>query len=125
MVKGAKVPDGVRSSGRMPTSLDELDGERDLVPAKSFDRAPTPDDVWVFSWAAAGGYGDPVERDPELVLEDVLAGRVTADWARRAYGVVVDVEAEYEGRPRPSGTRPPCAPPATSADCSSPTPRSR
>ena len=49
----------------MPSSLDELEGERDFVPAKSFDRAPTPDDVWVFAWSGAGGYGDPVERDPE------------------------------------------------------------
>ena len=88
-VKGAKIQERIAKSGKMPTSLDELEGERDHVPAKSFDRAPTPDDVWVFAWAGAGGYGDPVERDPELVLEDVLAGRVTADWGRRAYGVVI------------------------------------
>jgi N-methylhydantoinase B len=92
-VKGAKVREQVAGSGSMPTSIGELQGEHDHVPAKSFDRAPTPDDVWVFSWAGAGGYGDPLERDPEMVLEDVLAGRVTADWARRAYGVVIDGEA--------------------------------
>jgi N-methylhydantoinase B len=89
-VNGAKVRERAGASGHMPTSLDELEGERDHVPAKSFDRAPTPDDVWVFAWAGAGGYGDPLERDPELVREDVSAGEVTADWARKAYGVVVD-----------------------------------
>jgi len=86
------VREQVAGSGSMPTPIGELEGEHDHVPAKSFDRAPTPDDVWVFSWAGAGGYGDPLERAPELVLEDVLAGRVTADWAKRAYGVVVDGE---------------------------------
>ena len=89
LVKGAKIAEQIAASGHMPTTLAELDGERDLVEAKSFDRAPTPDDVWVFSWAGAGGYGDPVEREPQAVLEDVVAGRVTADWARRAYGVVL------------------------------------
>jgi N-methylhydantoinase B len=88
-VKGAKVKERAGESGRMPSSLGELEGEHDLVPAKSFDRAPTPDDVWVFAWSGAGGYGDPVERDPELVREDVAAGRVSRDWAEQAYGVVL------------------------------------
>lgn len=37
-----------------------------------------------------GGAGDPYQRDPELVLEDVLNGIVTAEAARLEYGVVVD-----------------------------------
>jgi len=92
-VKGAKVGEQIARTGRMPTSADELHGERDWVEAKSFDRVPTPDDVWVFGWASAGGYGDPIERDPEAVWRDVVAGRVTREWARRAYGVVIDGEA--------------------------------
>jgi N-methylhydantoinase B len=106
-VKGAKVREQIAASGRMPSSLEELQGDRDIVPAKSFDRAPTPDDVWVFAWAGAGGYGDPLERDPESVRQDVVAGRVTAEWARRAYGVVfaaergrVDTEATERERHR-------------------------
>ncbi len=95
-VKGAKVKERAGESGRMPSSLDELEGEHDIVPAKSFDRAPTPDDVWVFAWSGAGGYGDPVERDPELVLEDVRAGRVTREWAERAYGVVLEDDGSVD-----------------------------
>ncbi|MEL6333499.1 MAG: hydantoinase B/oxoprolinase family protein, partial [Cyanobacteria bacterium J06626_26] len=37
-----------------------------------------------------GGYGDPLERDPALVLEDVLDGFVSIASARRDYGVVID-----------------------------------
>ena len=37
-----------------------------------------------------GGFGDPFERDPERVLEDVLDGYVTIAWARDDYGVAVD-----------------------------------
>ena len=39
--------------------------------------------------AAAGGYGDPFRRDPELVLADVIDGKVTPEGAERDYGVVV------------------------------------
>jgi len=39
-----------------------------------------------------GGYGPPWERDPELVLEDVRKGYVSAERARRDYGVAIDIE---------------------------------
>jgi N-methylhydantoinase B len=37
-----------------------------------------------------GGYGNPLERDPALVLEDVLDGFVSIESAERDYGVVID-----------------------------------
>ena len=40
--------------------------------------------------AGGGGYGDPRAREPELVLEDVLEGRVSAAVAREVYGVAID-----------------------------------
>ncbi|HVH00899.1 MAG TPA: hydantoinase B/oxoprolinase family protein, partial [Miltoncostaeaceae bacterium] len=96
LVHDAKVADQIAASGRMPGDLDELSGEVDLVPAKSFDRRPTPDDVWVFAWAGSSGYGDPLQREPERVAEDVAAGRVTAEWAERAYGVVLAVDGAVD-----------------------------
>ena len=39
-----------------------------------------------------GGFGDPKERDPARVAADVRDGYVTAEVARRDYGVVVDPE---------------------------------
>jgi len=36
-----------------------------------------------------GGWGDPFEREPELVLRDVLQGRVSEESAERDYGVVI------------------------------------
>jgi N-methylhydantoinase B len=38
----------------------------------------------------AGGYGDPLERDPERVAWDVAEGYVSGEQAREAYGVVFD-----------------------------------
>jgi N-methylhydantoinase B len=39
-----------------------------------------------------GGFGDPCEREPGLVRDDVLDGFTTPEQARRAYGVVFDEE---------------------------------
>ncbi len=38
---------------------------------------------------AGGGYGDPLERDPDAVLADVVDGFVSRARARNAYGVVL------------------------------------
>lgn len=42
-----------------------------------------------------GGYGDPLQRDPERVRQDVIYGYVTALQAEKEYGVVV----RYTGTP--------------------------
>ena len=36
-----------------------------------------------------GGFGSPLERDPERVLEDVRNKKLSAEYARREYGVVI------------------------------------
>ena len=40
-----------------------------------------------------GGYGNPLERDPALVVKDVVDGVVSTQSARANYGVVVNLEA--------------------------------
>jgi N-methylhydantoinase B len=44
----------------------------------------------------AGGYGDPLERDPAMVREDVLDDFTTVELARDAYGVVFRDERSLE-----------------------------
>jgi N-methylhydantoinase B len=46
-------------------------------------------DVISFQQPGAGGYGDPMRRDPGRVLEDVLEGYVSVEAARDQYGVVI------------------------------------
>jgi N-methylhydantoinase B len=55
-----------------------------------------PGDVVVMDAAGGGGYGDPRERDREMVAEDVLQGYVTVEGAARDYGVVIDPESMSE-----------------------------
>jgi hypothetical protein len=40
----------------------------------------------------AGGYGDPLARDPQLILEDVRDEKLGIDYVKREYGVVIDQE---------------------------------
>ena len=46
-------------------------------------------DVISFQQSGAGGYGDPLARDPARVLDDVLDDYVGIDAARSDYGVVI------------------------------------
>jgi N-methylhydantoinase B len=47
-------------------------------------------DVIQFHSAGGGGYGDPLQRDPEAVEADVRNGYVSIESAREDYGVVID-----------------------------------
>lgn len=40
--------------------------------------------------AGGGGWGNPLERELELVLEDVVNGKFTVDYVKEKYGVVID-----------------------------------
>jgi N-methylhydantoinase B len=49
-------------------------------------------DVISFQQSGAGGYGDPLDREPARVLEDVLDDHVSPEAARAQYGVVITGE---------------------------------
>ena len=60
-------------------------------------------DVVRIESAGGGGYGDPRDRDPELVLRDVRDGLVTRAEAERSYGVALTPDAEaLDASPRGS-----------------------
>jgi len=66
-------------------------------------------DVISFQQSGAGGYGDPLEREPRRVLEDVLDDYVSIEAARGAYGVVIagtgdDLSVDAEATSRLRGT---------------------
>lgn len=59
-----------------------------VLPAKFYDHL-RHGDVFIHEVAGAGGWGDPLERDPERVLKDVRNGFVSPEAAQTLYGVVV------------------------------------
>ncbi|MEM9401498.1 MAG: hydantoinase B/oxoprolinase family protein [Pseudomonadota bacterium] len=75
---------GMRSTKR----LVRTDGSEAWLPAKCDGVHVKEGDVLYFNTWGGGGWGDPLERDPALVLVDVERGLVSVDGARR-YGVVI------------------------------------
>ena len=52
-------------------------------------------DVIYYSSSGGGGFGNPLERDPQLVLTDVMDEWLTIEAARNYYGVVIEeIDAE-------------------------------
>jgi N-methylhydantoinase B len=49
-----------------------------------------PGDVVIIDAAGGGGYGNPLEREPEMVESDVIEGYVSLEKAKEDYGVVID-----------------------------------
>ncbi|WP_199537115.1 hydantoinase B/oxoprolinase family protein [Spongiactinospora gelatinilytica] len=74
------------AAGWIPATVGELGGEHRLVQAHDEVRVE-PDGVIVLRWAAGGGYGDPLLRDPAAVARDVAEGKVSDEAARTLYGV--------------------------------------
>jgi N-methylhydantoinase B len=86
------------SRGHIPT-LTELEAEPgtelEMLPSKcvwqgrrSISKAAA--DVFVMTHPGAGGYGDPLLRDPRAVADDVAEDIVSPQAAKRAYGIILD-----------------------------------
>ncbi|HWZ10448.1 MAG TPA: hydantoinase B/oxoprolinase family protein, partial [Xanthobacteraceae bacterium] len=93
------VPWGVFGGG--PGAVGKVDiynvarpGDVKHMPAKFSGLRVAAGDVHVFYGPCGGGFGDPLERPAEKVLDDVLDGFCTVEHARAAYGVVLDPVAE-------------------------------
>lgn len=74
------------------TSFDDserLTGEK-IDPPNLYPLIPVRDyDIVVSRIGAGGGFGDPIDRHPELVLADVRRGATSVELAKKVFGVVV------------------------------------
>ncbi len=65
--------------------------EERILPAKGMFTLKKGD-LFAHVGPGAGGWGDPLEREPELVLDDVKNEKFTPDYVEREYGVVIDMK---------------------------------
>ncbi|BDG59539.1 hydantoinase B/oxoprolinase family protein [Caldinitratiruptor microaerophilus] len=70
--------------------------ERRLASGKVSHVRLAPGDVLSAQTPGGGGFGDPLEREPERVAQDVLERKVSVRAAREVYGVVVDAEGRLD-----------------------------
>jgi len=76
------------AQGRMPVDARAFGETVDWPHPKTASVELRPNDVFASSGAGGGGYGDPLDRDPELVAHDVVEGYVSAELAAELYGVM-------------------------------------
>lgn len=65
-----------------------LPGERELKAKESCKI--NKNDTYTSYPSGGGGWGDPLERDPEMVLSDARDGFISLDKAKKVYGVAID-----------------------------------
>jgi N-methylhydantoinase B len=99
---GATEQRRVRGSTELiPASFDPAGGES--IEAKAKDVQLRDGDIWYMRYPGGGGWGDPLDRDPALVVNDIRLGAVGNDAALAMYGVVLsasgyDLEATHKKR---------------------------
>jgi N-methylhydantoinase B len=81
--------------GRSRKWLERADGTVEVLPSKCDRVQVHKGDLLHYVTWGGGGWGDPLERDPELVALEVERGLVTREGARR-YGVVIDEEGRVD-----------------------------
>jgi len=97
-LKNSNVLEKMKSS-ELVGDIRELKGEAETLQLRQQDFTQGPADVYAVLWSAAGGFGDPLERDAARVEADIHNGDVSAIAARDLYGVVLgDAEATKRRR---------------------------
>lgn len=77
--------------GAFASGVINPDSDAPIVPPGKFMTNINEGDVFQAVLAGGGGWGDPLERDPARVLDDVRNDKVSPQSARDDYGVVLDV----------------------------------
>lgn len=113
MTHGAEVPNSVGLFGGWPgTTVEQRfstkeERERGLPPRRMGPKpghvTMHPGDVFSVTWQGGGGWGDPLDRQPDAVGDDVRSDLLSETTAAEVYGVVVtgdgvDLEATARRR---------------------------
>ena len=81
----------------VPAKLDLImpTGTIEALPSKVPHRAVLAGARFVCYGPAGGGYGAPLVREPDAVLDDVLDGLISADTAAARFGVVIAADGQH------------------------------
>jgi N-methylhydantoinase B len=74
----------------------EIGGKQQTLPGKVTMTVPHGAAI-IHEQAGAGGFGNPLDRDPVRVMDDILDGKISADFARRFHAVELDAGGALDG----------------------------
>ncbi|MBI4529166.1 MAG: hydantoinase B/oxoprolinase family protein [Deltaproteobacteria bacterium] len=80
----------------LPTCLAEIQGKKESLAPKALFGMQDGDALMLLSGPGGGGWGDPLEREPRLVLKDLMDGYVSREAAAEIYGVIVDMKLRID-----------------------------
>ncbi|OZF26065.1 hydantoinase B/oxoprolinase family protein [Rhodococcus sp. 14-2483-1-2] len=87
------------SAGRMPGSREQLiEAGADPVrvhPQSAF-MPLAPGTALIAEYSAGGGYGDPLDREGERILDDIRDGHISREAAERVWGIVFTSSGDYD-----------------------------
>ncbi len=104
---GLEMLDRVRK-GEHPTGAAMRGGEwgKSFLPAGVPERIPLPEGSLLVDYVAGGGgFGDPIDRDPQAVLKDFTRAWVSREIAERIYGVVIEPNGKAVAAPATEARR--------------------
>src|SRR5262249_61112425 len=81
-------------------ALKRADGTSEILPHKATNLTISAGDTMILETAGGGGWGKPDEREPHLVLQDLLDGKISSESAHDVYKVVLTVDGtaiDWEG----------------------------
>ena len=79
---------GGKPGARWRSYINRVDGTVEHLHSKEVIEIQAGD-IFVRETGGGGGYGDPLERDPQLVVDDVLDRKISACSAEKDYGVIL------------------------------------
>ncbi|MFC7216110.1 hydantoinase B/oxoprolinase family protein [Saliphagus sp. GCM10025334] len=94
MIRDSNVHD-LLEDGIVPGDQDAISGDRDVLPPK-VQTQQRADEAFYCRWMGGGGFGDPLDRDPDRVAKDARNEYVSREEAERTYGVVLDDEFDVD-----------------------------
>jgi N-methylhydantoinase B len=90
--------------GKLARYLLVADGRTRTIPSKGTLQIQSGETLRVET-CGGGGYGDPHERDPNAVLQDIREGKVSIERAKTYYGVVVTTKPQILDEKETAGLR--------------------
>jgi len=76
--------------------LARSDGSMEPLDIKAVGVTLEPGDHFELHCASGGGFGDPLDREAEAVLDDLQCGRIDGDITREVYGLALTADGEVD-----------------------------
>jgi N-methylhydantoinase B len=92
----AGIREIVSNGARLPCKFTELTGTWEKLTVKGVTSMGANDVIYGFVSSGGGGFGDPTDRDPNLVLSDLHDSFVNEEVAHSIYGVVIGADGRVD-----------------------------